>query len=111
MRRLILIIPIAKRDQARDVLSQMSGEDCSRLFDPTLNASGHARNAATHCICNWSMPDDVYERTIVEFGKPKWQSLHAEGDLKLRRTGGIPQRSAREFVASHGLAARRRERP
>jgi hypothetical protein len=104
MKRLILILPINKRDTAREVLTSLSGEDCSKTLQADLNARGNA-DKASHCVLDWAMSDDLYAKLSAEFSKPQWDAHFTEGDPSL---GKHPNKAkAKDFIEGRGLKTRR----
>tara|TARA_R110002012_G_scaffold91912_1_gene223271 strand:+ start:19056 stop:19388 length:333 start_codon:yes stop_codon:yes gene_type:complete len=107
MRRLILAIPIAKRAAAIAKLNEITGGDCSGLFQPEYNTSGNSRAPATHCALNWSMSDSLYDLIRSEFSRGPWVSKMAEGDPALRQDKAKAKEA--DFFDSIGIKKVRRE--
>jgi len=104
MKRIILIVPINKRDAARAKLSELSGEDCTATLQAELNERGN-KDTASHCVLNWACEDDVHDAIRDEFAKPSWRAVSAEGDHSLGKHKS--RKKASTFIEERGLAKRR----
>ena len=87
-------------------LAEITGEDCTGLFQAELNTIGNDDAPATHCVCNWNMTNDQYEATKKEFDKPKWNARQAEADSKLIRN--TTKKKYADFLSENGFKKRRR---
>lgn len=106
MKRIIMIMPANKCDDANEWLADNIEPAAINTFNPNINANGNYTSAPSHAICNWAVGDDWYDLIREEFLKARWNCDVAEGepDLRAPRPGRV---RGQNFMESRGLKRRR----
>jgi hypothetical protein len=105
MKRVIMIIPANKCDEANDWLVSEFGDTAKDTFLPSINSSGNRKDMATHAICDWMLPKSDFIKVTDELGKPEYQSEWAEGMPYLDEPT-VGKKTGRGFMAEKGLKRR-----